>query len=57
MIKGRRIITSIMLVLAIVCMSGCKKTPKAATFTYEENDAGNIVITGLPLLTESRLRE
>ncbi len=47
MIKGRRIITSIMLVLAIVCMSGCKKTPKAATFTYEENDAGNIVITGL----------
>ena len=24
-----------------------KKTSKAATFTYEENAAGNIVITGL----------
>ena len=47
MMKGKRIITGIMLVLVMVCISGCKKISKAAIFTYEENDAGKLVITGL----------
>lgn len=47
MFKRKRIISGIMFVLMLVCLAGCKKTPKAATFTYEENDEGNIVITGL----------
>jgi len=47
MFRGKRIISGIMLVLMLVSFIGCKKTSKAATFTYEENAAGNIVITGL----------
>ena len=47
MFRGKRIISGIMLVLMLVSLIGCKKTSKAATFTYEENAAGNIVITGL----------
>ena len=47
MFRGKRIISGIMLVLMLVSFIGCKKTFKAATFTYEENAAGNIVITGL----------
>ena len=45
MFRGKRIISGIMLVLMLVSFIGCKKTSKAATFTYEENAAGNIVIT------------
>lgn len=47
MTKGKRVIAWLVLGLAAVCISGCKKTSNAATYTYEENDAGNIVITGL----------
>ena len=47
MFRGKRIISGIMLVLMLVSFIGCKRTSKAATFTYEENAAGNIVITGL----------
>ncbi|MFR2512215.1 MAG: hypothetical protein ACLS9K_09775 [Lachnospira eligens] len=35
-----------MLVLMLVSFIGCKKTSKAATFTYEENAAG-YSLTGL----------
>lgn len=42
MFRGKRIISGIMLVLMLVSFIGCKKTSKAATFTYEENAAGNI---------------
>lgn len=47
MFRGKRVISGLMLVLMLVSLTGCQKTSKAATFTYEENDAGNIVITGL----------
>lgn len=36
MFRGKRIISGIMLVLMLVSFIGCKKTSKAATFTYEE---------------------
>ena len=39
MFRGKRIISGIMLVLMLVSFIGCKKTSKAATFTYEENAA------------------
>lgn len=49
MMKGKRIITGIMLVLVMVCISGCKKISKAAIFTYEEMMLESWLLQGLQI--------
>ena len=47
MFRKKILFAVIMSVLLMTGFTGCKKHVKAAVFTYEENDEGCVVITGL----------
>ena len=57
MFRGKRIISGISWCLCWLVLLDVKGLPKQQHFTYEENAAGNIVITGTLLIKgESRCK-